>query len=800
MFEAYRIQSSLILKDETLPTLQRMAAEFDKLDKKVKAVQKNMDMIAKLTDPLHRTAGAVQMISRHLSTAETRSARLLANLTGISRLKFKPGDYGFGGLNFGEGAASVGGGGRRGRSGGGAPMPAMEEPFYAPTLYQGGGPVVPFARPPQQPPPAMPSWPVGMMAGGAAGGGRGFPPGGMPPRLGAPDWIPGNGRGGNPWDRWDRSEPFDTGFREPGGGVPPGMPPQPPRGPFFGHGRNAHQDMMGGLVLMGGGAAGMGALDAALDAAKEYNLELAKFRTLGLGEATNRRADEFARNARPWGTSKAELMSSLRESIGLFNDFDLAKALSPKIAELNAANSLLFGGKIGKIDDKATLALMRFIDRRGGNADRESFLRNLDLAQKMVTGSGGFLQFSDLANFSQMGGTAFRGLSDEGLLKMASLIAEQGGARAGTSLMSMYQNLVAGRTPKKTMALLESLGLGSADEVKSGTVGGKKSTTTTFKLKPEYSQVLQRDPVEFYKSIVLPLLAKKGIASEEKILETINDMLSNRTGSGQAGIMTTQLLQVLRDYDVTKRAMGARDTVRTARDAAYGSDVDLSRSWKDFTLAAGIPALGDYQKAVEGVSGALNTGTKFLDSHQTATKVMTEALGVLFGAAMIGGAWKLTKAAAGFVGLAPDLAAMATTAPAAAAGLGAVAAWIGRLPAMAATLGVGFVAGKSITDNSPWLQGKINKATDYWMDKFGGSPEVTGAISRQEHEERRRLNTTPPPKGGTANPPGDVYLDGRKVGKVIAPHLGKEAAKPQSAASRPDGRRNLQPVAGNVGR
>lgn len=83
--------------------------------------------------------------------------------------------------------------------------------------------------------------------------------------------------------------------------------------------------------------------------------------------------------------------------------------------------------------------------------------------------------------------------------------------------------------------------------------------------------------------------------------------------------------------------------------------------------------------------------------------------------------------------------------------------------------------------------------------KIGGRwedlPTVPGEIGKPS-----RLQTTPPPKGGTASPPGDVYLDGRKVGKVIAPHLGKEAAKPQSAASRPDGRRNLQPVAGNVGR
>jgi hypothetical protein len=108
--------------------------------------------------------------------------------------------------------------------------------------------------------------------------------------------------------------------------------------------------------------------------------------------------------------------------------------------------------------------------------------------------------------------------------------------------MSVYQNLIAGRTPKKTMSIIQDFGLGSMHEVISGTLGGKRSTTATFSLFDQYARMLQSDPVGFVKDALLPLQASHGVTSEAAILNTVNDLASNRNASGQLSIISTQMV------------------------------------------------------------------------------------------------------------------------------------------------------------------------------------------------------------------------------------------------------------------
>ena len=319
-----------------------------------------------------------------------------------------------------------------------------------------------------------------------------------------------------------------------------------------------------GGVLAGAGAFGLSLFEAPLKAARDYELAFTRFKTLNLGDTVNKQADQFARSANLMGISGKDLMKTMSESVGLFGSYGEAQKLAPKIAMLNQANSAIFHGKIEGIDEGASRSIVKFIDRRGGTKDEASFLHNLDLAQKMVTGSGGFIKFRDLDQFSQQGGTAFRGLSDNGILNMALLLQEQGGSRAGTSLMSLYQNLVAGRTPKKTMAMLQEFGLGHLAMEKHATVGGKSLKSLVMRDVKD-SALLQSDPATWMQTVFLPALAKKHITDQPAILKATNDLLSNRTASNQASIMTTQLLQLMRDADLAKNAMGYDQTLDTWR-------------------------------------------------------------------------------------------------------------------------------------------------------------------------------------------------------------------------------------------
>jgi hypothetical protein len=334
------------------------------------------------------------------------------------------------------------------------------------------------------------------------------------------------------------------------------------------------------------------------ESAKDYQDATMRFKALNLGDTVNEEADKFARATRAYGVSQTELMSAMAESAGLFNSFDEVKRFTPQVVTLGKANAAIYGEKVGELDDEGLKSLMKFIDRRGGTKDDASFARNLDLAEKLVTGSGGFLKFQDLGNFSQQGGTAFRSLSDEGLQHMEGLMIEQGGSKAATAMMSIYQNLVAGRTPKKTMGVLEDLGLAKLKMETHGEVDGKpmKSLVMTD---IKDSALLQSDPAKWMNDVLLPALAKKGITSQDAILKAVNDVLSNRNASNQGSIMTTQQFQLVRDYKLAQGAMGVNQVTSMYKNSAGGAEDDFTAAWTDFKNQFGktmLPAITNMLK------------------------------------------------------------------------------------------------------------------------------------------------------------------------------------------------------------
>lgn len=408
-----------------------------------------------------------------------------------------------------------------------------------------------------------------------------------------------------------------------GGGRPPLPPLPPPPNPGGGrrrghvHGGNMHVGPGGfgiGGVGMGIGTdlliplAAAGAATyvghAFYDSAKEYQDSFMRFKALNLGQQVNDEANKFVRATHAFGVSQSELMKSMSESVGLFGSFEEASKFTPALVTLGKANSAIFGGKLGEMDDEGLKNLLKFIDRRGGFKDEKTFQSNLDLAERLVTGSGGFLKFQDLGHFSQMGGVAFRGLSDEGLMHMEGLMIEQGGSKAATALMSMYQNLVAGRTPKKTMGMLQDLGLAQLEMQTHGAVGGKPLKSLVMTGIKE-SSLLQSDPAKWMNDVLLPALAAKGITSQDQVLKAVNDVLSNRTASNQGSIMTTQQFQLLRDFKLAKGAMGASDVVNMYKDSASGAEKDFAAAWADFKKTFG-------ETMLPAITSMLRAGTSIL--------------------------------------------------------------------------------------------------------------------------------------------------------------------------------------------
>lgn len=364
-------------------------------------------------------------------------------------------------------------------------------------------------------------------------------------------------------------------------------------------------------------------------ASKEYETAFVRFKTLNLGDEVNKQASAFARGSRVFGVSSKDMIETVRESVGMFGSMPNALQLSPIIAQLNAANSGLFGGKIGKIDEGAARSLMRFNDMRGLTDKPEDFMRGLNLAQRMVTGSGGALNFQQLEQLAKRGGAAFKGLSDDGIMMLGTLAQEQGGAATGTALMSFYQNLVAGRTTKKTMAALQEAGLVNLGSVMHGTVGGKPYKTVEITgIKDE--KMLRENPAQWLMTYGTEAAKAAGAKTDSEIISFMNKLVSNRTGSNMAANFTTQSFQAMRDFNLTKNAMGAEETVGAWKKSLGGKEAEFIAAWTNFKTEFGITMLPAFSNILTNAGTFMRGVSSFIADNEKAVGKLVEGIGWLY--------------------------------------------------------------------------------------------------------------------------------------------------------------------------
>jgi hypothetical protein len=739
MIEAYRIGVNLNLTNGLTAPLTQIVKQLQLAGKETTALQsvlatldkmdgKGMGAgIATLNKELQIAAGNVAKLKAEMAALSTTSSRSPAPVGALNGMypRAVPTNSGYG---FGGGAPLTG------AAAGGGALNGMYPPAsrYSGYGFGGGAP----------------------LTGAAAGGGGNF------------NYATG-GRT-NPMDAYGNGGSVRSVYAGGGGGGANGS------------NSNPYTTMFAGGILAGVGKGLLGAVLSPMDAAREYELSFTKFKTLNLGDTVNTQADQFARSANLMSVSAKDLMETMSESVGLFGGFDMAKAIAPQVAMLNVANSAIFKGKIGKIDEGSVRDLAKFIDRRGGTKDTTTFMRNLDLAQKMVTGSGGFIKLKDLANFSQYGGLAFRGLSDEGLLNMSGILQEQGGARAGTGLMSMYQNLIGGRTPIKTMYQIQGMGLGKIhDQVHAG-VGGKKITSKIMGDIKE-GALLQSNPTEWWRSVAIPAMVAHGVKSDAEQLKMVNLMMSNRTGSNQASIMTTQQFQVMRDASVTKNAMGYEQTISAWKADPNSKFADMMAKWNGLMIELGTATIPVLISGITRLIPVLISMANFARENKTVIKYLVFALGGLAIAGIVAGGVLLFGGALTMIG-SIGLAGMG-------AGLVAVGGGLLHVIAAIAAFKVAYAAGSWINEKivNPGVQAITGNKNDTlgsaiydWTHKKEGMrpPGFDPVASKQN---KTVVHTT-------------VNLDGKPILKLVDTHMSKQANKPMAGTSRHDGNMSLQPV------
>src|SRR4029077_4387703 len=89
----------------------------------------------------------------------------------------------------------------------------------------------------------------------------------------------------------------------------------------------------------------------------------------------------------------------------------------------------------------------------------EELERFLDLSNKVMAATHGMVTPQSMLGMSQQAGFSMRGMTDEGFMNMAIAAQAMGGPRAGTALLSLYNQVATGKMTKPAAIGMQDLGL-----------------------------------------------------------------------------------------------------------------------------------------------------------------------------------------------------------------------------------------------------------------------------------------------------------------------------------------------------
>ncbi|KAF1004374.1 MAG: hypothetical protein GAK28_04081 [Luteibacter sp.] len=620
------------------------------------------------------------------------------------------------------------------------------------------------------------------------------------------------------------------------------------------------RQMKAGLLIGGIGAGGLALFKAPLEEAKKFQTEVTRFQSLGFGDAVNAQAVTFARGMKTIGTSARDNMMLLGDAMAVFKDLHHAEFAAPIMAKMKFGNEALYGSEQGGANERKFMDMLKVIEFRGGLSSQQEFSTQADFVQKVIAGSRNRVDSTALLQALKTGGVALSRRGNEAFyLGAEPLIQEFGGMRYGTGAMSVYQNLVQAKGLATAQQELYRLDLLDKDKVIFNSLGKlKKALPGAFK----GSSILENEgELALLEKVLLPAFQAKGITGDENIIRELGMILGNRTASGLMARIYQQRAQLHVQSEANRHALGINQTEDAAKKTLEGQLLDLHAKERDLQLALGQTVLPMAIKAVEGFNRTLPALTKWMTDNPGKVKALTFAFIGLSGAMAIGGTVILLSAAfrglglalafnavggwAGIVKLAGSLRVFGTAMLFSQVGGAGGIAGVGKsLTSVAGGLGlVTQAAGAFMAAYGGWkLGGLLNSLTDkstagatgqkddtkggvlydflHPINKNTGKEEFSylraarvalnlglpGDAALQVRQDRinaKGSGQSPYIRTGATNGQaraGDVYLDSKKVGKVMLPYFADELTRPQRGGNAFDFSATPAPVGMNQAR
>lgn len=572
--------------------------------------------------------------------------------------------------------------------------------------------------------------------------------------------------------------------------------------------------MLKGGAMVAGSAAIVGILKAPYEEAKKLEQARVDFQNLNLSLLDNQKVYGQAADL-----SHKRLGSTITENIKLIQDLhtatgDLSKSLglSDAYAQFSVAARVQNGGR--DVDNLVTNSI-KALEHRGDKVLQSPVATadELNRQSQVFFATKGRVSPSDYFHMSQTGKMAYT-LADADFLygPMAAYMQAKTGATAGTAHMTMLSSLVGGHMTKKAVGFMRELGLwedqtsplvakmrkdmGKDPEVQK-IVAAMGDVPIQSGGMPAFAAAMAAGNADrFVREILVPAIRKKhGNLSDEQIGLLLTQQF-NRNTADDLSFWVLNHQKVEKDSNLINGSKGFSDAYQAYLKSPEGAEEAAGAAWKNFLAMFGSVYLPKITEGLTKLAGALDSMSKFAEQNGTAIKAFAYSLGlVAIGLGLRGGSLLLSAA---FRGLAEAL----TFAGAGGAVAKATAAFTGlrnvifsmlgnpQFLALAGAYYAGDYAGQVINDHLSQDQKDSIGRTIAKTLAFFGNKEAQDALDREDKYVRSHQQT--------GKKQGDVYLDGKQVGKVITPHVTNEQTK---AASRPtngitghDGRLSPQAV------
>lgn len=560
---------------------------------------------------------------------------------------------------------------------------------------------------------------------------------------------------------------------------------------------------IGGALAVGAGMGILNTMIKLVDKTKEYSDELVKLERMG-------------------GAMGRDVRSGAAANLA----FDVGMKANMKVTDVMKIQGQTYSilGEEGKnvIEPLAKFAFLMQSDKNyKGNAgdDLAKFLRAgelggrltdpkthqaaigevnkfLDLSAKVMSATHGMVSPNTLLGMTQQAGFSMRGQDEKGFMTQAIMAQAMGGPRAGTALLSLYNQVATGKMTKPAALGMVDIGLLKKNEVTSD--HGKVLIADSGKKR--LGALLGKSPLDFIETVIANL-EKRGIHDPQEQMRRVANAMSRQTSQRFVTEGMMNLQQIKAELGRMGQGLGGGAGADLTMQKSVGANQKaLQNAWDNFWMAVVGPNAENTIATLRMLTDTINNFTKYIRTVDPNT-LKNIAIGI--GALMLA----LTGAGAATM--------LAALGPAGWIVLG-VAAVVGAMHALSQVnwSAIGDAISNFVKSAVDWLKHPFSHFTAADAKALGGGGIESMGVKPNTNpfgfsaEDARKLGGGDSPATVKPNPFGFTPEDARKLGgdgseifgktpgkgSMFSPGISTQKEKPIALSLNVDGRTLAQAV------